>query len=212
MSNSQPFFKPATRISPPYIFSQSSCTGIFISCIGPPTMAILPKWSSPKLLNCQVLGPRGNTRTKPASIEQLRNLPLIQVCSRVVSISNSTLKGQTRGMLGKHCCLRCGEPLSVDLDHRVSGARGTTELVARADRQLLSVCNIMFLCQHLGVAPEEGAYMYSRDKTSDPTYKPPTLSTSAKVAKRGEYMWDTTVHVAQCNYNYEVLYLLWYEQ
>ena len=26
------------------------------------------------------------------------------------------------------------------------------------------VCNVMFLCQHLGVAPEEGAY--SRDKMS----------------------------------------------
>ena len=81
-----------------------------------------------------------------------------------MSISNSTLKGQTRGMLGKRRCLRCGQPLSVDLDHRVS------ELVARADRQLLSVCNIT-LCQHLGVAPEEGAY--SRDKMSDPAYKPP---------------------------------------
>jgi len=72
----------------------------------------------------------------------------------VVSVSNSTLKGQAH-------CLHCGQPLSVDLDHRVSGAKGTgtTELVARADRQLLSVCNIMFLCQHLGVAPEEGAYL-----------------------------------------------------
>ena len=66
-------------------------------------------------------------------------------------------------MLGKRRCLRCGQPLSVDLDHRVS------ELVSRADR-LLSVFNIM-LCQHLGVAPEEGAY--SRDKMSDPAYKPP---------------------------------------
>ena len=52
----------------------------------------------------------------------------------------------------------------------------------------------MFLCQHLGVAPEEGAY--SRDKMSDLAYKPPpTLSTSAKVAKRGAYMRDTTVIV-----------------
>jgi len=33
--------------------------------------------------------------------------------------------------------------------------------------QLLSVYNI---CQHLGVAPEEGAY--SRNKFSDPAYKP----------------------------------------
>ena len=29
----------------------------------------------------------------------------------------------------------------------------------------------MFLCQRLGVAPEVGAY--TRDKMSDPTYKPP---------------------------------------
>jgi len=50
----------------------------------------------------------------------------------------------------------------------------------------------MFLCQHLGMAPEEGAY--TRDKMSDPAYKPPpTLSTSAKVAKRGAYMRDTMV-------------------
>ena len=34
---------PPSRISPPYIFSQSSCTGIFISRIGPPTTVILPK-------------------------------------------------------------------------------------------------------------------------------------------------------------------------
>jgi len=29
-------YTPPSRISPPYIFSQSSCTGIFISRIGPP--------------------------------------------------------------------------------------------------------------------------------------------------------------------------------
>ena len=84
-------------------------------------------------------------------------------CPQVVSISNSTLKGQPHGMHGKCRCLRCGQPMSVDLDHRVS------ELVARADRQLLSVCNTT-LCQHLGMAREEGAY--SRDKMSDPAYKP----------------------------------------
>jgi len=42
------------------------------------------------------------------------------------------------------------------------------------------------------MAPEAGAY--SRDKMSDPAYKPPPmLSTNVKVAKRGAYMWDTTV-------------------
>jgi len=51
----------------------------------------------------------------------------------------------------------------------------------------------MFLCQHLGVAPEEGAHL--QDKMSDPAYKPPPpmLLTSVKVAKREVYMWDTTV-------------------
>ena len=31
----------------------------------------------------------------------------------------STLKGQTHGVLGKRRRLCCGQPLSVDLDHRV---------------------------------------------------------------------------------------------
>ena len=33
----------------------------------------------------------------------------------------STLKGQIRVELGKRRPLHCGQPLSVDLDHRVSG-------------------------------------------------------------------------------------------
>ena len=49
----------------------------------------------------------------------------------------------------------------------ILGLGGTTELVAREDQQLL----IEFLGQHVGVAPEEGAY--SRNKMSDPAYKPP---------------------------------------
>jgi len=43
MYRSVPHICPPSRISPPYIFSQSSCTGIFFSRIGPPTIAILPK-------------------------------------------------------------------------------------------------------------------------------------------------------------------------
>jgi len=54
----------------------------------------------------------------------------------------------------------------------------------------------MFLCQHLGVAPEEGAY--SRDKSQIPHISPPTLSTRAKVAKWGAYIRDTTVHGVSC--------------
>ena len=52
----------------------------------------------------------------------------------------------THGVLGKHRHLRCGQPLYL-------------------------CCNIMFHGQHLGVTLEEGAY--SRDKMSDPAYKPP---------------------------------------
>ena len=35
----------------------------------------------------------------------------------------STLKGQTRGVLGKCRRLCCGQPLSVALDHQVSGGQ-----------------------------------------------------------------------------------------
>ena len=59
--------------------------------------------------------------------------------------------------------------------------------------RFLLVCNIlMFLCQHLGMALQEG--VYSQDKSQIPAYTPPMLSTSTKVAKRGVYMWDTTVY------------------
>ena len=40
-----------------------------------------------------------------------------------VKTSYSTLKGQTREVLGKCRRLCCGQPLSVDLDHRVSGGQ-----------------------------------------------------------------------------------------
>ena len=76
-------------------------------------------------------------------------------------------------MLGKRRCLRCGQPLSVNLDHRVSRARGMTELVARADQQLLSLCNIMFPCQHLGMIPEEGRGRIRKIKCLIPHISPP---------------------------------------
>jgi len=117
----------------------------------------------------------------------------------LVSINNSTLKGQTRGMLGKCRCLCCGQPLSVDLDHRVSGAWGTTESVARADRQLLSVCNIMFLYQHLGASPEEGAY--SQDRMSDPAYKPPLRF---RLVLRLQNGGGTCGHYGACLYKWEI--------
>jgi len=43
-------------------------------------------------------------------------------------------------------------------------------LCQKAKCTLFVWSTVMFLCQHLGVAPEEGAY--SRDKMSDPAYKP----------------------------------------
>ena len=88
--------------------------------------------------------------------------------------------------------------MSVDLDHRLSGGQEKRRQIG-VEPASVTVCNIIiFLCQHLGMVPEEGAYLL--DKMSDPAYKPPpppppTLSTRAKVAKWGAYtcMWDTTV-------------------
>jgi len=76
----------------------------------------------------------------------------------------STLKGQTR-------VYACGQPLSVDLDHRVSGS------------------------QYLGVAPEEGAY--SRDKMSGPAYKTPLRFRLALSLQKG-CAFFTAVHVVTC--------------
>ena len=73
---------PPSRISPLYIFSPSSCTGIFISQIGLPNHGHATKiatWSfveTPTLLSSRSLW-SGNARTKPASTEQLRNLLMI---------------------------------------------------------------------------------------------------------------------------------------
>jgi len=143
---SVPHIRPPSRISPPYVFSQSSCTGIFISRIGPPTMAILPKWSSSKLLHCQVQGPRGNARTEPASTEQLRNSPSI------ASVSASGVN-QQQHIERTNPRNTWKTPLSTLWPTSVSRSwpssfwdSGTTELLVRADRQLLSVCNT--LCQH----------------------------------------------------------------
>ena len=108
-------------------------TGIFISRIGPPNHGHSTKMifvETPTLSSSRSPWQRKNGASVHRTAKEFAVDSL--ACPRVVSISNSTLKGQTRGMLGKR---RCGQPLSVDLDHRVS------ELVARADRQLLSACN-----------------------------------------------------------------------
>jgi len=119
---------PLSRISLPYIFSRSSCTGIFILQIGPPpTMAnsnMIFRWNSYTMSSSRSQWWSGNTRTKPASTDQLRNSQTIdrkRVCEWHQRYS--TLKGQTRRVLGKHRRLRCGQPLSVDLDHPVCGGQ-----------------------------------------------------------------------------------------
>ena len=53
----------------------------------------------------------------------------------------STLKGQTRGVLGKRRRLRCGQPLSVDLDHRVSGGQEKRRQIG-VEPASVTVCNI----------------------------------------------------------------------
>ena len=75
----------------------------------------------PTLTSSRSLWWSGSTKTKPASTDQLRNSQTID-CKRVCKWCqcHSTLKGQTRGVLGKRHHLCCGQPLSVDLDHRVS--------------------------------------------------------------------------------------------
>jgi len=50
---------------------------------------------------------------------------------------------------------------------------------------------IMFPCQHLGVAPEEGEY--SQHKISDPAYKTPLHFRLALRLQNGGRMRDTTV-------------------
>ena len=81
----------------------------------------------------------------------------------------STLKGQTRGVLGKRHRLCYGQPLSVDLDHQVSGEEKRRQI--GVEPASVTVCNYNVPMSTSRHGPEEGAY--SRDKMSDPTYKPP---------------------------------------
>ena len=75
-------------------------------------------------------------------------------------------------MLGKHRRLRCGQPLSVDLDQKVfEFLEDETDRCSYVSSQLLYRMYQSAICEHLGVVPEVGAYM--RDKMSDPAYKPP---------------------------------------
>jgi len=107
-------YRSVPHISPPQRFQSKFLTGIFISCISPPTIYLCQQHDPQVTLRRNSYTARspwlsGNT-------EQLRNSPSIAMCSRECY---STLNGQTRGVLGKRRCLRCGQPLSVNLDHKV---------------------------------------------------------------------------------------------
>ena len=78
----------------------------------------------------------------------------------------STLKGQTRGVLGKHCCLLCGQSLSVDLDHRVSGRQEKQRPIG-VEPASVTVCNYN---QASNTGPSEIGTQHNR-----PLYKGPFL-------------------------------------
>ena len=125
--------------------------------------------------------------------EQLRNTPSIaSVFARVLQHIERT--NSARGVLGKRRHLRCGQPLSVDLDQKVfKFLEDETDRCSYVSSQLLYRSVI---CERLGVAPEVG--VYSRGKMSDPAYKPPLrfrLALRLQKGRRGAYKQDTTVCV-----------------
>ena len=72
---SVPHICPPSRTSSPYIFSRSSCLGIFISQISPPNHghATQKKYDlSSKLLHCQAQGLRGGV-AMPERSQRLQN-------------------------------------------------------------------------------------------------------------------------------------------
>ena len=161
---------PPSNISPPPLHFQSNFylanrptnhghatkieTWFFVKT---PTLSKFPLWS-------------GNARTKPASTEQLRNLPTI------ASVSVSGVNAIAHWKDKPAECLEnaaiytvanlCQLILSIKFleDKRSEGRSVSNQLLQRS-------VIIMFLCQHLGVAPEEGVYMW--DKMSDPAYSLP---------------------------------------
>ena len=128
----------------------------------PPTMAILPKWSS-------ILSSSRSPwqRKNEASVHRTaKEFAVDRKCVHEwCQLATSHWKDKTAECL--ESSLRCAQPLSVNLDHWVSELVATDEIGSF----YRSVIHCSLLCKHLGVALEEGAY--SRDKMSDPTYKPP---------------------------------------
>jgi len=93
--HSVPQICPPSHISPPYIFSQSTCTGIFISHIGPSNHIYshatkIATWSSSssssKLLHCEVQGLCGGVSMQEQSKCPQNSCHWSQACSRVASM------------------------------------------------------------------------------------------------------------------------------
>ena len=101
--SSTPHICLPSHINPLYIFNRSSCTGTFILQIGPPNHSHATKiatWffvETPTLLSSWW---SGNARTKPASTEQLRNLPTITSVSASGVNAIAHWKGKPAECLG----------------------------------------------------------------------------------------------------------------
>jgi len=105
----------------------------------------------------------------------------------VSASATAKLNEQTQGVLGKCRCLRCGQPLSVNLDQKVfEFLEDETDRCSYVSSQLL-YWSVIY--EHLGVAPEVGTY--SRDKMSDPAYKPPLCFRLALRLQNGGCMCGT---------------------
>ena len=125
-------------------------------------MAILPKWSS--------------TLSTSKSPWQRKNETSVHRTAKEFAVDrkcvhewcqSATSHWKDKPAECLESSLRCGQPVLVNLDHRVSELVVTDEIGSF----YLSVIHCSLLRKHLGMAPEEGAY--SRDKMSDPAYKSP---------------------------------------
>jgi len=162
---SVPHLRPPSRISPPGHFqSQFLHRYFYLENSPPPPTNHATKMATPTLSSLRSPWWSGNAIMKPASTEQLRNSPTIT--SMFASDVNATAHWKEKSA-------ECLENTAVYAVANLCQSILTTEFLEdersegrSASNQLLSV-----LCQHLGVAPEEGSY--SRDKMSDPAYKPP---------------------------------------
>ena len=111
-------------------------------------MAMLPKQQhdlSSKLLHCQVEWQRQNKASVHRPAKEFANDR-----KRV-----HEWRQLTHGGLGKCCRLRCGQPLSVDLEHRVSGGQEKHRQIG-AKPASVTVCNYNVAMSRFRRGPERG--------------------------------------------------------